>query len=230
MTTLQSNLKLIPQRQKDIVSGYIREYHCDVIPDVVMDLIIIFFYTILEFDSKHHGTNLQFINGNIVKKLNKYGCRTCIFGGEINDSLCREFNIYCKWKTVCNINGIRMYFGFILSTLQSIDFNDSLGGFQNRKHCISFYVHSRFNQFLLSQKDNDYNETLRNYKSPTEFKQGDIFKLNVNFPQNELTIYHNGRIAEKTTLHYYKKIIPALSLYDNDNEVEIIKYEFVRQH
>ena len=94
---------------------------------------------------------------------------------------------------------------------------------------MGIYVWNDINYFEFYDSNNKYNKskwTKLKYKSSTNFKNGDIFILSYNFNKNILIIYHNNIKAEIISLKNIKKIIPSFSLYLEDTQIQIIKYEF----
>eukprot|EP01083_Nonionella_stella_P136517 415438_1 len=63
------------------------------------------------FNTEKHGDDLQFMNGNKVKKINKDAWSTCIFGEEVTDQMCNQYDVYIKWN-VQSRNNAQFFIGF----------------------------------------------------------------------------------------------------------------------
>ena len=63
------------------------------------------------------------------------------------------------------------------------------------------------------------------YKSTTNFQNGDIFGMSFDFKNDSLQLYHNNNKADKISLYGDKTAIPALSLTNKHDEIEILKLE-----
>ena len=70
----------------------------------------------MEFYTEKHGKDLEFISGNIVKHNGSdYDWRTCIFGKEINNKMCKQFSISVKARK----GNPYFMFGYITSTIEN---------------------------------------------------------------------------------------------------------------
>lgn len=211
-------------KEESIVFGYIHSIETKnnlsiIIPDEIKRLIVLFYgdYIRMVFDANNIGKNLKVLKENVVRKIDEDYCwRSCVFGPEISNTFSNEFNIDIKFKKGC-----LMRFGFITSNIQCFDVNKGL--YDNRAHCISFYVSSMNEHFELSDKNNDF-VYLTNYRS--KFKEGDVFRMNVNWHQNELNLYHNRIFAVKTSIYHSKKLIPVISMFYKGHKIKVKKYSF----
>ena len=71
-----------------------------------------------------------------------------------------------------------------------------------------------------------YNNITEKYKSNENFKDDDEFCMSFNFIKNELNIFHNGCKTETLSLNNYENIIPALTLHEIGDRLEITKWQF----
>ena len=70
--------------------------------------------------------------------------------------------------------------------------------------------------FIMITKITDY-----------ENVQSNIFILSFDFRQNKLRLYHNNNIADDIDIKDYNEIIPAFSMYDAGDKLEITKWQFI---
>jgi len=202
--------------------GYIRDIKTSdnlsiIIPDEIKKLIVLFYRIRMAFDQRHIGKNLEILKENIIKNIS-IGFASCIFGPEISNADSNQFSIEIKARKRCYL-----YFGFITGKVADINFKYDLH--DNRTHCVGFGADKHCKEFYLFDKNNEFVK-LRNYRCSNIFKEGDTFRMNVNFNKNELSLYHNGTFAEKTSLYHHKKLVPAMSLSGKGDEIEVTDYSF----
>ena len=183
------------------------------------------------FNEEYHGNHLLFDRGDTVKiSGDNIGFSSCIFGEEVNHEMCSVFNLELEWQTASG-RYPSFLIGYISSSIQSSigDWNGNLGYGQNKGHSTGYYVHCGYDYFR------EYtNGTFRSlpYRAPSNFKEGDLFKMSFNFAANELVLHHNGTKAETVSLYNHKKITAAFTLFtfgdDEVCELKVTNYEFIR--
>ena len=115
----------------------------------------------------------------------------------MRDTQCKTFNISLKWN--------KCVFGFYMCYITSKpsqcikNWNEEIGSKSNRQTSVGIYVHFCSSYFFLFDKDNAWQQL--SYKSPQDFKQGDIFTMSFNFEDKKFIIFHNGKITSpKSTM------------------------------
>eukprot|EP01083_Nonionella_stella_P056820 149433_1 len=176
------------------------------------------------FNTEKHGDDLQFMNGNKVKKINKDAWSTCIFGEEVTDQMCNQYDVYIKWNVQSSSGNFLI--GFTSKPCQEAitNWNHLIGNGDNKEHSTGYQVYTGYNDFRLYNKEN--NGKSCDYKSSNNFKKGDTFRLSFNFSNDQLTLYHNGHKAETLGLKKCKRITAAFSLAYQNEEIEVTKYTF----
>lgn len=212
---------------KDLVSGYCKQWNKNeakkiIIPTEITYIILMFYYQNLQFNTKTHGTNLEFIGDKITHKIsNTHIWSTCIFGDEITNQECKSFEIEIKWVTA-----IRTFFiGYIYKN-QNIDWNVEPGCRKNKHNSVGIYL-SHTGEILLCDKDN-YDKDIRAEQQNgiyAKFKKNDLFRLKIDFEQNKFILYHNNNMIASYSLNGNKNIIPAFSFYEK-GKIEVVRYSF----
>eukprot|EP01084_Bolivina_argentea_P054610 100146_1 len=221
--------KNIPQYFKDIVFGYMKiicKKETHIIPSEICNIILQFYYIRLVFNSQNVGNDLQFYpknNENIVKKITRTDhWSTCVFGEEIDNTMCNKFNIYVKYKKGCG----DFMMGYLTSNIENsvINWNCHLGYYTNKFNSVGYECHSKLNYFIRHLAGN---KKSLSYKAPNNFKEGDTFQFSFNFRNNKLIIYHNEiKAVTNKLLNKTKQFTFAICMNGIDQQIEITHYEF----
>ena len=229
----------IDKKTKYIIFGYIKwiqkqfpnDYSFN-IPLEIINIILIFYNRSLSFineiNNKYSPKKLQFVNDRTVKSIQTAGHYvSCIFGEEIYRGNCNKFVLHILWKKC--IADFFMGFIFNLPVNDSLnnkfDFNERLSDNDKNINCsVGINVYKR-NKCLKLYDKNNRNVALK-YRSTKYFGQNDVFILSFDFNLNKLIIHHNGKKADTISINKYQSIIPAFSLDDKNEELEVIKWKF----
>eukprot|EP01084_Bolivina_argentea_P067361 122672_1 len=218
-------------RLTNLVNGYIRNLNINQqIPIELKQIVVSYSLIVLEFYEKQHGNNLEFSNGNIVKlKCKVADWSACAFGNHpISLEICNKFKIEFKWIH----QTMSFFMGFIVTKdFNNLEFNwnDYIGGGKdNIRKSWGVLIHSYNKSFSLF--DASYTGKILDYQAPKQFSENDTFGLLFDFVDSTITIYHNSEKADSLALpseHYNCKcIIPAIAIYREMEEIEVIDYEF----
>ena len=216
-----SKVRMMDQKTKNIVSGYIRKITSNYkhlnIPSPIIDIIIIFYY-IYTFNKNCHGRNIEFIGDTLVKST-RSGWKTCLFGDEFTNKLCNKINIEIKWKEMND----SFFIGFITSSInESIkNWDQRLGYGANQQNSVGFFVTKTRNHITIND-ENNFDGKISDYAAPNNFCNGDTFELEIDFPKNTVSIYHNKTIVGTRSLNT-NQITLAFSFYWNGEVIEILK-------
>eukprot|EP01083_Nonionella_stella_P281327 957227_1 len=182
--------------------------------------------------SFNRGDGLQILNRFMVQRrlLIGGGVATCIFGREVTDQLCTQYDIYIKWHTQSIFtNGIRnrycFYLGFIASQIQN--WNAHVG--VNKEYSTGWVVDSGRNVFgRVTGNDKNVVDFPRypKYKAALKFGKYDTFRLSFNFNDDTVWLYHNEHQAEWMTLKRRKGITVEFALWYENEGIEVTKYKF----
>ena len=205
-----------------IVFGYIRSNKNFVIPTEITHIILIYYFDNYKFDTNHCNENVIFSDDGNSARCKTDSWMTCILDGEISNKKCNKFDICIKWKKCISY----FYIGFIIKPISSLPdikyWVLGIGEGEQKDYSIGIFVASYNRSFYLYDKDNMYIKL--NYVSYNEFKQGDTFRICFDFTMNSWTIYHNQVKADKLSLYNYKFIIPAVTMFCGDEEIEITNF------
>ena len=173
------------------------------------------------FNEENHGGNLEFLDGNTVKKINNDEPSFCIFGEEISSEMWNECDFKIKWKS-SPPESSGFYVGYIRSHRDRIRYwKTGLGGILCLQS-VGYYVYSGCDYFRELREGN-CNEL--GYRAPTNLKPGDTFGLSIDFKRDTITIRHNDCMAAICPLYQNKKVTLALSLQNEGEEIEVISCE-----
>eukprot|EP01083_Nonionella_stella_P193171 713721_1 len=182
------------------------------------------------FYKKQFGSNLEFINGNTIKKTaGDKQWSTCLLNTTpITNAQCDQFIVEYNW-----ISGMWIHPGYITSSIdESIsDWSVHLGSrgpSGHSKHSVGFLINVCCHDYCTYSKDHPPTGGASKYKSSDKFKNGDRIRFVFDFTSSQFTMYHNDIEAGTLPLDT-KSIIPGLALYW-ESEVEITKWKFVKNN
>eukprot|EP01083_Nonionella_stella_P282481 961221_1 len=193
----------VHQDTKNLIFGYCRAASND-LAQTIIHLVLFYFNDNYKFDttSQYYGRGLYFYDNNqTVQTKFKYDphntarrTSVCIYGEPISDKQCNKFEIYIQWKT-CQFSSV-FFMGYITSSIQqSIQrWNNALGQFANKEYSVGIEVNSWRHNFIYYDKNNEEKEL--KYESKLSFRENDMFKMEFNFIDDTLTIYHNNNKAD----------------------------------
>ena len=120
--------QFIPQENKDLINGYIREIQ-NLFPfeqnpyftiPVSINCLCALYYTIRgQFNTELCSKNLKFIDDKTVEKINDDDYALCLFGEPLTDSMCRKFRIEFTIKQSGLHDDFCEYFGFAVASSPS---------------------------------------------------------------------------------------------------------------
>eukprot|EP01084_Bolivina_argentea_P214233 363733_1 len=209
---------------KTVVSYYCKSIQHD-IPLEILHLILLYYYVGYKF--YRYGQDVDFSDKSIKKTIPTPDYSLCVFGETIDCiySFHHNFiyNLHIKWTTAVH----SFYMGYIASSIHNIrDWNDGVGTRLNKNNSLGILVTKDCKKFKFSHLFSQGNEIISN-DSKSSFKANDIFVLSFNFGNKELIIKHNNVISTKISIENYNKITPAFALFYKNEQIEIIKYEFI---
>ena len=211
----------IPLKTKYTVFGYVKRNHDgnEIIPNDIINIILLYYYISLKFYSSKYGKFLQFIDDDQVK-INKdhRDYATCLFGDHpITNDICNIFKI--TFRVFSEQEYLHFRFGYVTSINSVIDWNDALGNGPNGCGILSTYN----GNFYIYDKEHSAKK-INSAQRVT--KSGDIFSLSFNFELNIIQIEHDNKNLDELSLKGNKSIITAFSLDKKNDLIKILKYEF----
>ena len=232
--------KLGEPKQKDIINGYCKIFKNKLfysIPIEINRTIFVYYYITVKFNTNKdcHSQDLVFTNNDkiVTKKItigDKSDWCSAFLDIKITDKICDIYRLYLKWNDQGDKDDTwwisQINFAYITSTIDKCmkSWTEIIGRFQNQNDdAVAILVDT--NTFFLFDKDND-NKELK-YRSPKKFKAGDIFIMEFNFKKDIFTIYCNDIKTDTISLRGKKEIIPAVTITDNNGQIEIIKDEYI---
>ena len=153
----------------------------------------------------------------------------CSIGDPINNDTCTIFKITYKWVKMAPVRLPSIGIGFI-SSVNLDKWNVYIGG--NSEELPVFGIEIDAPDYRSHGYDYVSTTSTRNRfvnENDTEFHEGDEFSLEYDFDAKSLTIYH-GMKKEHTVQvdENVMQIIPAVSLFDAGDTVEIVGWSFTR--
>eukprot|EP01083_Nonionella_stella_P247927 859003_1 len=135
-TSTLRQIKHLNPKASDTVNGYTRQHlqlskqNVHNIPLDVIDVILLFYCNILNFNQQYHGKSIEIVNDTTIKKIDKTGAyaakdggwNSCIFGEEIRNIKCNKFDIHIKWKQCIGA----FFMGFIYSSSSVCSLNPNI--------------------------------------------------------------------------------------------------------
>ena len=239
-SALFRNDDVIDTTSKDIVYGFIRKSQQKfpnnnsfyIIPRLVNNLCLSFYFIRVQFNQNEnqYGVDMEFENDTIVKNTTT-GWRTANILPSISTD-CALFTLEITLNNLpdghnysyTNYNN-HFYFGYITKKIDdTLTWNDWIRNDKNREFAVGMKIQR--NQIIID-KDNDKYITPKMIMSPLNrnFKPGDSCMMIVDFNKKECTLKVNHHsiitLPIKTDI-----IIPAVSLYWEQTEIEITSYSF----
>ena len=160
---------------------------------------------------------------NTVKKNESWYYATCIYGEQITSLECNIFKLTFKWIH-CTTDAV---FGYIISTIEESikDWNNWIGKGKNAKYGVTIGIPNyKSNPYLY---DVDGSRPINYLPKNDGFKQGDLFTMSFNFKRDEVSFFHNDYLLLSKSLSGIKKIYCVFCLRYMNEEIQIIKYEFI---
>ena len=236
------------RNNKKIAYGYTREIrkllpndnvYYD-IPDAITEIIWTYFFLRFVFNSKYHGDGLEFTDDHTIVKRKK-GIRfhnLCIIGDEngISSDECNVFSVEIKW-----IQKVFAFdFGYLFGKNAMSTINNHRYGWRSLlghlSSSIPIPMETISQSFFVGWNHRNFyywgEGTKSKYQSDDLIDEGDCFKLEFDFVNDKITLYHNGIKAQSESLKNRKSIIPAISIrYHSDDlrtnkgdSIQIINY------
>eukprot|EP01084_Bolivina_argentea_P265463 449984_1 len=174
-----------------------------------------------------HGEYLEFIGNKITRKNGENNrWSTCVFGEEIFDTELQL--IYNKFEIHFKVNAKSITMGFLKSapSESSINWNEKLGANENRFDSVGI-SHTK------SLKDTGRITYVVNEEYNVQMTSVEEFVLSFDVKEKEMKIY--DRVAVGRGMRGYletvpfgdcERVIPAFSLYNKGDQIEILKWEF----
>eukprot|EP01084_Bolivina_argentea_P265462 449983_1 len=184
-----------------------------------------------------HGEYLEFIDNKIARKNGENSrWSTFVFGEEIFDTELQL--IYNKFEIHFKVNADSITMGFLKTAPSecSINWNEKLGANENRFDSVGI---SHTKEFLTTGRISYvFYEEYNGRRTSVE-----EFVLSFDFKEKEMKIYHlfdkesdDDRVAvsrrnrgwdpKTVSFENCERVIPAFSLYNKGDQIEILKWEF----
>lgn len=227
---------------KDIVHGFIRKSQRQlpkhnsfyIIPRLVNNLCLSFYFIRVQFNQNEneYGEDMEFENDTIVKNT-RTGWRTANILPSISTD-CALFKLEITLNHLPNESNYsftnynnHFYFGYFTKKIDdTLTWNNWIRHDRNRQHSVGMKIQR--NQIIIDS-ENDQCTSPKMFMSPLNrnFRPGDTCMMIVDFIKKECTFKVNH--YDIITLSFKEKtniIIPAVSLYWQDTEIEITSYSF----
>ena len=232
-------LKDCDKKTINIVNGYIHQVQklfpwqdnsYFIIPPLINHLCLSFYWIKFEFNKKYVGKNLEFIDRKTVTKTVEDNCQPlCFIGGSVSGEMCDIFRIeyllkdynkeYCPYIGYAKLKLIDKSCG--------VDFNAGPGFDVNGKHTVGIAIFSGTNKELTFYGSQYSYES---FSLQEAVKKGDKFILEFDFVKSECYVYHNDYKLNEVILKLnHSHVIPLLSLFFQDEVMEITGYEFTKK-
>ena len=228
---MNTNIDHVDKITKKIVFGYARKLKNEngnkiyfTIPTVIMNIILFYYFDGYKFDEKYFRVkNIILTNHGKTIHTSYASWNTCILNDKISNKKCDKFTLHLRWNEITSY----CYIGYVYKTeahiLATMKLNGlGLGEGDHRGYSVGIFVQGT--DFMLYDQDNK-NKKL-NYRPSQVFKNGDTFRLCFDFKNDSWTIYHNDCYAVQLSMNGYKTIIPGISVFCMDEEIEILKWSF----
>lgn len=198
--------KLIAQRNKDLINGYVRDIQkllpvdqntYFTIPISINQLCVIFYTIKGEFNTEQCSKNLEFIDEKTVQKINNDNHALCLFGEPISNSMCRIFKIEFTIRQKGNNKFFCPYFGLAVSssisdliaelkTIKKWDDNYAKYVDKNGHQCLAYSVsmYNSTNEFRWNGSTDIKHDKLK-------FVVGDRFSFVHDFATSPITMISN---------------------------------------
>ena len=149
-----------------------------------------------------------------MTKFTSNGYGTCLFGTAIADNYQITVKVHDMQR------GFMM--GYV-TAMSDMNYDDPIGRNENRLYSVGLYALNDENRLELYNKTTGaYGEEL-NYEYDYVFDDESVFKMEFNFKLDKLIIYHGTEKGQKISLNGAKLLIPAFTLFDKNDSIEITK-------
>ena len=106
----------------------------------------------------------------------------------------------------------------------SFDWDKNIGA---DRQSFGILVHSMSKSFDLFTRITDFKKEDLEYAALEKFGENQIFELLFDFLESKITIFHGGKKADTICNIALRNIFPAISMYRELEEIQIVEYEFL---
>lgn len=214
-------------RLNKLAHGFCRFIFKD-IPMELIEIIINYLLISMQFYEDKLGDNMEVdVKNNSVKMSDVVNDWSSIaFGKEpISIKICNQFRIKFLWKH----KTISFFMGFIMTSnieTCSFDWNESVG---TDDKSFGILIHS------WAKKLDVFTKNMRgikgfdkeSYIASKAFGENQTFQLLFDFVESKVMIFHEDKMTHCINDIELNDIIPAISMYRENEEIQVLEYEFV---
>lgn len=221
VTNLQSKYG---QKLYSLANGYAKSMF-DNIPMELIEIIACYLLISMRFYEEKYGGKMEIDAENDSVKMTDRVVHwsSIVFGTQpISINVCNKFRIKFLWKH----KTMSFFMGFIRTKdIANCSFNwDSYIGACTQS--LGILIHSHSTTYDLFTNIEDYDTQDFEYTSTERFGKYQTFELLFDFVESKITIFHGKKEADTIFNIKLDNIFPAISMYRENEEIQIVEYEF----
>ena len=223
-------------KDKLTVYGFIREIQTllphnkphYIIPKELYLVVFEFYHFKIYFNQNLHNISqsILFANDTIARKYIDDEVYThCLINKEISDTICKQFDITIKWTHSTLDFGA----GFITIDAKEFAAKKSIimlgcNNIQDCSKCV--WIEQGIRRLYLYGNGKFLGDNTEDVAA-TSFIEGDTFTFSFDFVKDEWRVLHNHIEIQTLSLNGCKRLTPTFTLYEKDEEIEIIDYKYL---
>ena len=147
---------------------------------------------------------------------------TCSFEQDIDGTLFNKFMIHFRYLSSSRPSNIMIGYSTSIDYIEN--WNRPIGFGMNKSCSVCIWLNGKT---CITWGHNINNYGSLSYRPQTNFQSGDIFTLSFDFVNDCVEFYHNDNKAPGIiSFNGAKCIIPAISLIDKGDSIQVIKWEY----